>query len=118
MPRYDAPAPFEGAYVEYSDAWSVGQRNRFWADKDEPFLALLRSKTVAIYLPAEEGEAITTADDITADDMDRLDLRLYEWFRGTWLTCLLDIGKLGEALRRSLFVGYDETNSTTTTGGE
>ncbi len=113
MPRYDAPAPFEGAYVEYSDAWSVGQRNRFWADKDEPFLALLRSKVVSINLPAIEGDALTSADAITEADMERMDLRLYEWFRGTWLSCLLDIGKLGEALRRSLFAAYDATNSTT-----
>lgn len=114
MPRYEAEAPFEGAFVEYSDAWSVGQRNAFWAAQGDEFLAILRTKITVLHLPALEGEPLDTASAVTAPDMDRLDVRLYEWFRGTWMACLLDIGKLGEAQRRSLFAAYEAAK----TGGE
>lgn len=116
MPRYDAEAPFEGAFVQYSDAWSVGQRNQFWEVKGDEFLVLLRAKMESVNLPAIEGDAIVEAEAITEADMNRLDVRLYEWFRGTWLACLLDIGKLGEASRRSLFATYEATNSETKSG--
>lgn len=118
MPRYDAPEPFTGSYVEYSDAWSVGQRNRFWNVKGDEFLELLRAKVTEVHLAAVEGEAIVVADALTDADLERLDVRLYEWFRGTWIACLIDVGKLGEALRRALFATYEEQNSAMTTPGE
>lgn len=101
MPRYEAEAPFEGAFVEYSDAWSVGQRNRFYQLRGAEFIALLASKVTAVNLPCAEGEDITTPADLTVEGLDRIDQRIFPWFLDTASDCLRQIVELGEALRLS-----------------
>lgn len=99
MPRYELAAPFEGRFVEYSDAWSVGQRNRFYALKGEEFVALIASKIVALNLPCAEGDDITGPAALTIESLERLDDRTLRWFLDTAADCVVEIGLLGEALR-------------------
>lgn len=99
MPRYDAPEPFSGSYVEYSDAWSVGQRNRFFTVKGADFVALIATKIKALHLPCAEGDDITDPEELTFEALDRLDDRILRWFLDTASDCLRRIAEMGEALR-------------------
>lgn len=99
--RYECEEPFGGAFVEYSDAWSIKDRRRFKSEKGETWLALVRAKTLAVFLPSLEGEPLTAPDALTVDALEGIDSRLYEWWRHTATQCFLDVGSLGEALRPS-----------------
>lgn len=101
MPRYDAPEPFAGSYVEYSDAWSVGQRNRFFSLKGADFVALVAQKVKAVHLPCAEGDDITSPAELTFEALDRLDDRILRWFLDTASDCLRKVAEMGEALRLS-----------------
>lgn len=103
MPRYDAPEPFVGAFVEYSDAWSVGQHNRFLSLRGAAFVEILASKVTACNLPCAEGENITEPADITLEALDRMDKRAFQWFLDTASDCARIIGELGEASRLPSF---------------
>lgn len=97
--RYECVEPFGGAFVEYSDAWSIRDRRRFVSEKGEAWLSLVRAKTVAVSLPSLEGDALTTPDALTVDALEGIDSRLYEWWRQTATQAFVDVGSLGEAFR-------------------
>jgi hypothetical protein len=106
--RYECAEPFAGAFVEYSDAWSMGDRRRFTSERGEPWLDLVRAKVIAIYLPALEGDDITTPEALTVEGLERIDGRLYDWWRATPTQCLADLRSLGEALRPSSAIAGKE----------
>ena len=97
--RYELGAPFEGRFVEYSESWSVGQRNRFYALRGEEFIALIASKITALNLPCAEGDDITEPAALAVESLERLDDRTLRWFLDTAADCLVQIAELGEALR-------------------
>ena len=101
--RFDFDGPeFPGAFVEFSDAWSVGEKRRIFEVQGDEFYSLLRRKVTALSLPVMEGEQITAPDQLTHDSIDGLDGRLWDWFRGTVGRAILELGNLGEAMRRRL----------------
>jgi len=99
--RYTCEEPFAGAFVEYSDAWSMRDRRLFISDKGDEWLDLIRGKVTALHLPAMEGEPLTSAEHLTVENLERLDGRLFDWWRATPGQCLVDLRRLGEALRPS-----------------
>lgn len=99
--RYTCTEPgFETAFIEFAEAWSVRQRRSMIDAVGEDYLALAREKITGIYLPAVEGEPLTTAADFTEANLDRLDVRLFTWLTTVSLKVLLDLADLGEAVRR------------------
>jgi hypothetical protein len=102
---------FEGCFVEYSEAWSVRQHDQFFTAKGEEFIALLRSKTVAVSLTTLEDFTIDTPEGMQYDNLAAMDLRLFQWWNETGLRCVGELKRLGEALRRS-------SSDTSGTGGK
>lgn len=114
--RYDAPEPFAGCYIEYSDAWSVREFNG-WLQAAWPApLETVRRKCSGVRLVDADGQEISAAAELTDERLEDLDLRLFSWLTGTFAAVARDLGKLGEASRRSLFDSSAGTNQTT--GGE
>ena len=107
---------FPGAFVEISDAWSIGQRRAFLELKGAEWLDLWRSKVVALHLPAIEGEQLDAPDQLTQDGLDRLDVRLFAWLEAAIVLTVRELANLGEAQRRALFDSYGKKpeNSTAT----
>ena len=114
--RYDAPEPFEGCFIEYSDAWSVREFNGWLVAPWPGPLETVRRKVKAVRLVDADGGEITDPAELDDDRLEGLDLRLFSWLTGTFAAMARDLGKLGEASRRSLFDSSAGTNSTT--GGE
>ena len=50
-----------------------------------------------------DGGALTSGDDLSDSNLDRLDVRLHIWFGTTVRKCLDDVASLGEASGRRLF---------------
>ena len=105
---------FPGAFVEISDAWSIGQRRAFLELKGAEWLDLWRSKVVALHLPALEGEPIDDPAEITQDGLDRLDVRLFAWLEAAIILTVRELGSLGEAQRRALFDTYAKRRENST----
>lgn len=106
--RYECREPFAGAFVEYSDAWSIRDRRRFVQDRGDDWLALVRGKTVALHLPSLEGASIDHPDALTVENLEMIDWRLFEWWKATPAQCLEDVTRLGEALRPSSAIAGTE----------
>lgn len=93
---------FPGAFVEFTDAWSVGEKRRVFEVQGEDFYTLLRRKVTAIQLPTLEGDPISAPAQLTHEGIEGLDGRLWDWFRGTIGRAIVELGNLGEAMRRRL----------------
>lgn len=102
--RYECDDPqFAGAFIEFSEQWSVRQR-RALVDGDGPeYVKLLASKVTALHLPAIEGDAITEPAQFDQENIDRIDFRLFEWAKRTTVQLLMDLASLGEAYKRRLY---------------
>lgn len=101
--RFDAPAPFEGSFVEYTDRWKVKERREFFELEGDEYLALLGKKIMALRIEVEGDEPITQASELTPDRYEAVDGRLWDWFRATPLAALEETMRLGEAMRLQLF---------------
>lgn len=106
---------FPGAFVEVSDAWSIGQRRAFLELKGDDWLALWRKKIVALHLPALEGEPLDDSEQVTQDGLDRLDVRLFAWLEAAIVLTVRELADLGEAQRRALFDTYAKKTAKVTT---
>jgi hypothetical protein len=110
MPRYECDDPaFAGNFVEYSDAWSLAQINAMVGASLAELVPLAAKKVTGLHLETLDGEPLTEAGDLTNDALEDVDLRLYYWLTGTFARVTGDVGRLGEALRRTLFVSSVET---------
>lgn len=93
-----------GAFVEFSDSWTRKQIKNAWnGGNAEEYLALVRSKIVDCYLPVVDGDPIDAPDKLTVDNVDEMDIRLWQWFSATVPKALNDIMQLGEAAAASLW---------------
>jgi len=111
MPRYECDDPqFAGNYIEYSDAWSMREANSLSDGALAQMVTSAALKVVALHLDTTNGDPITEAQDFTSDMLEDVDLRLYYWVVGTFAKIPGDLGKLGEALRRTLFVSSVATD--------
>lgn len=98
--RYNSNVPgLEHCFVEISERWTRGDVKNFFALKGDEFLALVRSKVVAIHLEAEGG-AIDTPDKLTSDNADNVDYQLWRWFSVALQKGVDDLYALGEATAR------------------
>lgn len=107
--RYECDDPeFAGAFVEFSERWSVRQRRALMEGGGAEYVALLASKIEAIYLPTVEGDPITEPAQFDQENVDRIDIRLFEWVKRKTVQLLLDLAELGEAYRRRLYGTSEE----------
>ena len=105
--RYDCN-DFPGAFVEFSDAWTRKEFKRVFDNSDPAvYLALVRSKVVACYLPTSDGDAIDNPDKMTAERIEDVDVRLWTWFSNAVIKAVSDVAKLGEAVAASLWSGTE-----------
>jgi hypothetical protein len=99
---------FAGAFVEFSEQWSVRQRRALITETGEEYVQLLAAKIEALHLPAVEGEPITEPAQFNQENIDRIDIRLFEWVRRQTVQLLVDLAELGEAYRRRLYGTSEE----------
>jgi hypothetical protein len=101
--RYECDDPqFDGAFVEFSEQWSVRQRRALVEANGDEYVRLLASKVTALHLTVVEGEPITEPSQFDQQNLDRVDFRLFEWVNRQTVQLLLDLAELGEAYRRRL----------------
>jgi len=90
-------------YVVFSDKWTRGEVRNSATLSGDDYLALIASKTEAISLHLEDGDAITDPGQLTGDAPDALDWVLWRWFTYVATMHVNELGKMGEARgRRSL----------------
>lgn len=106
--RYDCDEPaFEGDYIEISDSFSRAQKREAWdafGKDEELFLSLLRPKILGLHLTCVDADPITSAEDLTTERLDQMDVRMYTWFSCIWVAHSQGLTDLGNALGRRLFV--------------
>jgi len=109
--RYDCDLPgHESNFVEVADSWSRAEMRRFRqlfgseseADNDE-YLALIRSKTVALRLSCVGADDIADPCELTDDRLDDIDQTVYLWFASVHPVAVREINRLGEASVRRLW---------------
>lgn len=94
----------EHAFVEFSDAWTRGEYRALGSTDDgDAWLALLRSKIVAVCLPCLKGDDIDDPTQLTEEDFDRVDIRAFQWFSNMPWLFRAEIANQGEVLRRRLY---------------
>lgn len=112
--RYEIDDPAGGgSFVEYSDAWSRAEQRAAWAAEDDTLLDILRPKIVAMHLLCGDGGYLDSPADLTLEGIDRVDMRVFQWFAATWSVCLRDLANLGNAWRRQLFATSAPETATT-----
>lgn len=98
--RYTSNVPgFEHCFVDISERWTRGNVKDFFALKGEEYLALVRSKIVAIHLDTD-GNPIDSPDKLTSDAADNVDYQLWRWFSVALQKGVDDLYALGEATAR------------------
>lgn len=111
--RYTCDIPgLEDNTLELSDAWSRAEVRQFWqyqGEDAEGYMALIQHKILAMNLTCIDAEPLTTADQFTSDNLDRLDFRAFEWLRWVPITHVRKLGELGEAARLRLFKNTGES---------
>lgn len=86
------------AWVVFDRHWTRGELRRFWRENGDPWLALVRSKIVALCV----GELSDPAQ-VTEEGLDTLEYGVYTWFEQVCLKAVVDVAKLGEARGRRLW---------------
>jgi hypothetical protein len=110
MPRYECDDPaFAGNFIEYSDAWSLREVDAAWNAPPSAMVEAVAHKVTALHLEMLDGDPLMEPCDLTDDNLQGVDLRLYYWLAGTFVKVTTDIGQLGKALRRTLFASSAET---------
>lgn len=108
-------AEFKGCYLELSEKWTLGERNRFFSvtSQGDEYLALLRSKTTALRLVDVAGNVLDTPDVLTLEGLEDIDARLFDWLIQVVPIMIVKVGALGEPLRRRLWDTYGPAKRTT-----
>lgn len=98
--RYDCDYEgYDHCYVEISDSWTRGEIKRFFASNGDDFLSILQSKVTAIHLDMNSG-VIDSADKLTVENSDNVDMGLWRWFATALNKGVDDLYSLGEANAR------------------
>lgn len=119
MARYDCDIPgFDDAFVEMSDRWTRGELRRFWEAKGAEYLTMVGDKITSLYLPTATGEAIDDPEKLTEDNLDDIDIILWQWFSNVPIAHIGTLNSLGETAGRRLFNISDLKNSETTDAQE
>ena len=112
--RYTCDEVEGDSFVEYSDRWSRAESRDIWQMDADALLALLRAKLCATHLLCSDGTYLDEPSDLTEPELDRVDMRVYVWFSGTWVRCLNDLTDQGNASRRRLFATLAAVETQTT----
>ena len=113
--RYECGEPYAGAFVEVDDLWTRGEMRTYFEKGNTDFVGTFAKHVIAVNLPVGEGKPITTPEQFTDENLDRVYMPVYTWLTGVIAMVPADLGKLGEALRRPLFASLE---TKTTLGGE
>ena len=99
---------FSGCYLEISERWTVGERNRFFATEGtgDDFLSLLRTKVTSMRLVDIEGNVLDDPEGLTLAGLENIDARLFDWLIQTVPLAVIKVGALGEPMRRRLWDTY------------
>jgi hypothetical protein len=99
----------EHNYIELSDVWSRKQATEFLTADSDKYLALLKAKIIALSLDCVEGPPVTSAEDLTDDALDDLDMRVFHWLKIIPRGHVQNVLNLGEASGRRSYVTVGET---------
>lgn len=94
---------FEHCFVEVSERWTRGDVKNFFAMKGEEYLALLRSKIVAIHLDATSP--IDAPEKLTSAAADDVDYQVWRWFSVAVQKGVDDLYSMGEENARRWLQG-------------
>lgn len=106
---------FSGCYLEISERWTVGERNRFFSVEGtgDEFLTLLRDKVLKMRLIDVEGNVLDDPQGLTVAGLENIDARLFDWLVQTVPLAVIKVGALGEPMRRRLWDTYGKTKTPT-----
>jgi len=90
-------------FVEWDDVWSRKDVRVFTDEKtsSEDYFKILKEKIVSLRLPLSNGEVVEEIE--SEDDLDEMDIRIWQWFALTPLKHISRLRELGEAKGLSLF---------------
>lgn len=90
-------------FVEWDDVWSRKDVRVFTDEKtsSEDYFKILKEKIVSLRLPLSNGEVVEEIE--SEDDLDEMDIRIWQWFALTPLKHIARLRELGEAKGLSLF---------------
>jgi hypothetical protein len=100
--RYECDEPgYEANFVEFSRAWTRKERADYIALQGDDWLALVGRKITACHLDCVSGPPITHGHKLTQNAVDdAIDAIVWDWFSAVLLRFRVEMGQLGEALRR------------------
>lgn len=102
---YDDENPDE-IFIEWDDVWSR-KDVRLFTDEATPskeYFNILKKKVISVRLPLSDGNVIEDFSEITDEnDLDEMDIRIWQWFALTPLKHIARLRELGEAKGLSLF---------------
>jgi hypothetical protein len=107
--RYECESPFDGCYIEFTDVWTRRDIRLFWDTgiRSEEWFALIVSKMKAVCLDRVGMGPITDPSQLTTDALDDVDTRLIQWINSAAVRAVDDVGTLGEALGRTLWLSAE-----------
>lgn len=105
---------FEQCYIELSDRWTRKELRDFYTTRVDDAAGLIQQKVVAIYIECADGQPITTADMLTEERLEQVDVQVYNWLPGAIMMGLRELENLGfrKGLGRSNITGATSTQAT------
>ena len=102
---------FEQCYIELSDRWTRRELRDFFTTRVDDAAGLIQKKITAIYIECADGQPITTADQLTEERLEQVDVQVYNWLPGAIMTGLRELENLGfrKGLGRSSTTGDSST---------
>jgi hypothetical protein len=114
--RYECDEPgYEANFVEFSRAWTRKERADYIALQGDEWLALVGRKIKDCWLDGVDGTQIRFGGDLTQDAVDNyIDAIVWDWFSAVLLRFRVEMGQLGEALRRRSLPTFATAEKATT----
>lgn len=105
---------FEQCYIELSDRWTRRELRDFYTTRVDDAAGLIQKKITAIYIECADGEHIATADQLTEERLEQVDVQVYTWLPGAIMMGLRELENLGfrKGLGRSNTIGATSTQAT------
>ncbi len=105
---------FEQCYIELSDRWTRRELRDFYTTRVDDAAGLIQKKITAIHIECADGEHITTADQLTEERLEQVDVQVYNWLPGAIMMGLRELENLGfrKGLGRSSTIGDSSTLKT------
>lgn len=108
MRRYCPVETYADNYVEFSESWSRADIRDF-AKTTRVMIEIMQRKITDINLRLTDGTVIISPDDITEENLDKMQWEVFQWFIVLPQLVVKEILDLGEAVRHQLLLTPEES---------